>query len=295
MLVSLVVQGYGIELVPYAPLLVVSLLSCMSDSDHSVRQSVTHRFATLMPLLPLAYGASPPIGLSEHLSRSQEDVKFLEQLIDNSHIDNYKLSTELKFHASYGKPLLAARDSKCLAKDVEARVLIMEALHKQDRYCDPSPVQLILYEQFSGSHVRQEISNMIRSRVAASDCPSRVPSIPIDPSPIVADISNTSVGPTGAVASSYGPLGDDDEELALYDDFSCTFIDRLFSQELMDAKSEEFMNLKQGKMSCKAALVNSDMHISKLVVYRQQGENEITKSFEVLKLTTSPQTTDETI
>ncbi|KAM3250087.1 hypothetical protein P3S67_022461 [Capsicum chacoense] len=96
MLVSLVVQGYGIELVPYAPLLVVSVLRCMSDSDHSVRQSVTHRFATLMPLLPLAYGASPPIGLSEHLSRSQEDVKFLEQLIDNSHIDNYKLSTELK-------------------------------------------------------------------------------------------------------------------------------------------------------------------------------------------------------
>ncbi|KAM3301357.1 hypothetical protein P3S67_015859 [Capsicum chacoense] len=49
-----------------------------------------------MPLLPLAYGVSPPVGLSEHLSRRQEDVKFLEQLIDNSHIDDYKLSTKLK-------------------------------------------------------------------------------------------------------------------------------------------------------------------------------------------------------
>ncbi|KAF3625249.1 hypothetical protein FXO37_30970 [Capsicum annuum] len=49
-----------------------------------------------MPLLPLAYGVSPPVGLSEHLSRCQEDVKFLEQLIDNSRIDDYKLSTKLK-------------------------------------------------------------------------------------------------------------------------------------------------------------------------------------------------------
>ncbi|CAN4076462.1 unnamed protein product [Withania somnifera] len=377
MLVSLLVQGLGIELVPYAPLLVVPLLRCMSDSDHSVRQSMTHSFATLVPLLPLARGVSPPVGLDEHLSRSQEDVKFLEQLIDNSHIDDYKLSTELKvtlrryqqeginwlaflkrfnlhgvlcddmglgktlqasaivasdvaehialnsslelppsliicpstlvghwvyeiekfiegsllntlqyvgsaqervslrsqfnqhnvivtsydvirkdvnyfsqlfwnycildeghiiknskskitvavkqlkaqhrlilsgtpiqnnvldlwslfdflmpgflgterqFQASYGKPLLASRDPKCSAKDAEAGVLAMEALHKQvmpfllrrtkdevlsdlpekiiqDRYCDLSPVQLKLYEQFSGSHVRREISTMVK-------------------------------------------------------------------------------------------------------------------------------------
>lgn len=37
----------------------------------------------------------------------------------------------LQFHASYGKPLLAARDPKCSAKDAEAGVLAMEALHKQ--------------------------------------------------------------------------------------------------------------------------------------------------------------------
>ncbi|KAH7571607.1 hypothetical protein JRO89_XS04G0098900 [Xanthoceras sorbifolium] len=96
MLISLLVQGLGVELVPYAPLLVVPLLRCMSDCDHSVRQSVTRSFASLVPLLPLARGLPPPTGLSENLSRNAEDAQFLEQLLDNSHIDDYKLCTELK-------------------------------------------------------------------------------------------------------------------------------------------------------------------------------------------------------
>ncbi|KAJ4974502.1 hypothetical protein NE237_007676 [Protea cynaroides] len=95
-LVSLLVQGLGVELVPYAPLLVVPLLRCMSDCDHAVRQSVTHSFAALVPLLPLARGVPPPVGLSEALSKNTEDAQFLEQLLDNSNIDDYKLSTELK-------------------------------------------------------------------------------------------------------------------------------------------------------------------------------------------------------
>ncbi|KAL5537612.1 hypothetical protein UlMin_046071, partial [Ulmus minor] len=376
-LISLLVQGLGVELVSYAPLLVVPLLRCMSDSDHSVRQSVTHSFAALVPLLPLARGLPPPVGLSDSFSRSAEDAKFLEQLLDNSNIDDYKLSTNLKmtlrryqqeginwlaflkrfklhgilcddmglgktlqasaivasdivehrtvnnseglspsliicpstlvghwafeiekyidvsilstlqyvgsaqdrislrqhfdkhnviitsydvirkdidslsklpwnycildeghiiknakskitqavkqlkaqhrlilsgtpiqnnvmdlwslfdflmpgflgterqFQATYGKPLVAARDPKCSAKDAEAGALAMEALHKQvmpfllrrtkdqvlsdlpekiiqDRFCDLSSVQLRLYEQFSGSHVRQEISGMVK-------------------------------------------------------------------------------------------------------------------------------------
>ncbi|XP_030934316.1 TATA-binding protein-associated factor BTAF1 isoform X2 [Quercus lobata] len=377
MLISLLVQGLGVELVPYAPLLVVPLLKCMSDSDQSVRQSVTHSFAALVPLLPLARGLPPPDAVNEDLSRNAEDARFLEQLLDNSHIDDYKLHTELKmtlrryqqeginwlaflkrfklhgilcddmglgktlqasaivasdivehrtlnigddlppslivcpstlvghwafeiekyiddsvvstlqyvgsvqerislrghfnkhnvvitsydvvrrdidylghllwnycildeghiiknakskitlavkqlkaqhrlilsgtpiqnnimdlwslfdflmpgflgterqFQAMYGKPLLAARDSKCSAKDAEAGVLAMEALHKQvmpfllrrtkdevlsdlpekiiqDRYCDLSPVQLKLYERFSGANVRQEISSIVK-------------------------------------------------------------------------------------------------------------------------------------
>lgn len=382
MLMSLLVQGLGTDLVPYARLLVVPLLRCMSDCDHSVRRSVTHSFAALVPLLPLARGVAPPDGLSESMSKSSDDAEFLEQLVDNSHIDDYIVPTELKvtlrryqqeginwlaflkrfnlhgilcddmglgktlqasaimasdiverrasnntenppsliicpstlvghwvyeiekfidasvittlqyvgssqervtlrsqfqkynvivtsydvirkdiehlrqmfwnycvldeghiiknakskitcavkqlkaqhrlilsgtpiqnnvlelwslfdflmpgflgterqFQATYGKPLVAARDSKCSAKDAEAGVLAMEALHKQvmpfllrrtkdevltdlpekiiqDRYCDLSPVQLKLYEQFSGSHVKNEISSMVQSNETES-------------------------------------------------------------------------------------------------------------------------------
>jgi TATA-binding protein-associated factor len=37
----------------------------------------------------------------------------------------------MQFQATYGKPLLAAKDPKCSAKDAEAGILAMEALHKQ--------------------------------------------------------------------------------------------------------------------------------------------------------------------
>ncbi|KAL8119438.1 hypothetical protein AgCh_016817 [Apium graveolens] len=37
------------------------------------------------------------------------------------------LGTDRQFQATYGKPLLAARDSKCSDKDAEAGALVMEA------------------------------------------------------------------------------------------------------------------------------------------------------------------------
>lgn len=96
MLVTLLVQGLGVELVPYAPLLVVPLLKCMSDCDLAVRQSVTRSFAALVPLLPLARGLPPPTDLSDNLSRNAEDAQFLEQLLDNSSIEDYKVPIDLK-------------------------------------------------------------------------------------------------------------------------------------------------------------------------------------------------------
>lgn len=100
----------------------------------------------------------------------------------------------------------------------------------------------------------------------------------------------------------------------MWDDFSSVFLDRFFPQELREAKTEEFINLKQGRMSIKeyslkfhqlsryapelvtsmrarmrkfafglsrdlileskAALLNKDMDISRLVVYMQQVEEE---------------------
>lgn len=40
-------------------------------------------------------------------------------------------------------------------------------------------------------------------------------------------------------------------ELALWDEFFGAFTDHFFHQKLRKAKSEEFINLKQGKMSVK--------------------------------------------
>eukprot|EP00250_Pteridium_aquilinum_P022032 c25285_g1_i2 orf=410-6568(-) len=96
LLLMLLVDGLGADLVPYAPLLIVPLLGCMSDMDSVVRHSATHSFAILVPLLPLAKGMGPPRGLNSLLlSRSTEDTKFLEQLLDNSRVEDYQLSVEL--------------------------------------------------------------------------------------------------------------------------------------------------------------------------------------------------------
>lgn len=97
MLITALVEGLGTELVAYAPLLIVPLLGCMSDSNHHVRQSVTNSFAALVPLLPLARGVPPPKGLDGcQASRSAEDTRFLEQLLDNTQVDDYKLLVPLK-------------------------------------------------------------------------------------------------------------------------------------------------------------------------------------------------------
>eukprot|EP00898_Chlorokybus_atmophyticus_P005845 jgi/Chlat1/6261/Chrsp44S05775 len=87
-----IVAAVGHQAVPYAALLVVPLLGRMSDSEQKVRESVTHTFATLVPLLPLARGMSLPEGLQETHSA---DLQFLEQLLDNNQVDDYVLPVRL--------------------------------------------------------------------------------------------------------------------------------------------------------------------------------------------------------
>ncbi|CAH1436864.1 unnamed protein product [Lactuca virosa] len=60
------------------------------------------------------------------------------------------LGTERQFQATYGKPLAAARDSKCSAKDAEAGVHAMEALHKQKYNGSTSGRQLCWLEALHG-------------------------------------------------------------------------------------------------------------------------------------------------
>ncbi|CAH0388988.1 unnamed protein product [Bemisia tabaci] len=97
------------------------------------------------------------------------------------------LGTEKQFNARYSRPILASRDAKSSAKEQEAGVLAMEALHRQvlpfvlrrmkedvltdlppkitqDYYCDLSPLQMQLYEDFSKSHAHQSLTNHIDSK-----------------------------------------------------------------------------------------------------------------------------------
>ncbi|XP_057704435.1 TATA-binding protein-associated factor 172 [Corythoichthys intestinalis] len=94
------------------------------------------------------------------------------------------LGTERQFAARYGKPILASRDAKSSSREQEAGVLAMEALHRQvlpfllrrmkedvlqdlppkiiqDYYCNLSPLQVQLYEDFAKSRAKANIDDSI--------------------------------------------------------------------------------------------------------------------------------------
>eukprot|EP01135_Chromosphaera_perkinsii_P008708 Nk52_evm41s1444 gene=Nk52_evmTU41s1444 len=94
------------------------------------------------------------------------------------------LGTEKQFNAKYGRPIRASRNPKT-PKDQEAGVLAMESLHKQvlpfllrrmkedvlkdlppkiiqDYYCDLSPLQVKLHEDFAKSHLQRGISDTLK-------------------------------------------------------------------------------------------------------------------------------------
>lgn len=52
-------------------------------------------------------------------------------------------------------PFLLRRTKDEVLSDLPEKII-------QDRYCDLSPVQVKLYEQFSGSSLKQEISSMVK-------------------------------------------------------------------------------------------------------------------------------------
>ncbi|XP_076142111.1 TATA-binding protein-associated factor 172-like isoform X1 [Alosa pseudoharengus] len=94
------------------------------------------------------------------------------------------LGTERQFAARYGKPILASRDAKSSSREQEAGVLAMEALHRQvlpfllrrmkedvlqdlppkiiqDYYCNLSPLQIQLYEDFAKSRAKVSVDDTI--------------------------------------------------------------------------------------------------------------------------------------
>jgi len=94
------------------------------------------------------------------------------------------LGTEKQFVAKYGKPILQSRDAKSSSKEQEAGVLAMEALHRQvlpfilrrlkedvlqdlppkiiqDYYCELSPLQVQLYEDFAKSRAKKDLDTTV--------------------------------------------------------------------------------------------------------------------------------------
>ncbi|GIY86061.1 TATA-binding protein-associated factor 172 [Caerostris darwini] len=94
------------------------------------------------------------------------------------------LGSEKQFTARYSKPILQSRDAKSSSKEQETGVLAMEALHRQvlpfllrrmkedvlkdlppkiiqDYYCELSPLQIRLYEDFTKSRAKQAVDNAL--------------------------------------------------------------------------------------------------------------------------------------
>ncbi|KAH9489880.1 btaf1 RNA polymerase II, B-TFIID transcription factor-associated, 170kDa [Bulinus truncatus] len=94
------------------------------------------------------------------------------------------LGTEKQFQVKYGRPILQSRDGKSSNKEQEAGALAMEALHRQvlpfilrrlkedvlqdlppkimqDYFCDLSPLQVLLYEDFAKSRAKKSVDETV--------------------------------------------------------------------------------------------------------------------------------------
>ncbi|KAJ8250406.1 hypothetical protein COCON_G00223280 [Conger conger] len=92
-----VMEQLDVDIVPYIVLLVVPVLGRMSDQSDSVRFMATQCFATLIRLLPLEAGIPDPPNMSEDLIRQKaRERHFLEQLLDGSKLENYKIPVPIK-------------------------------------------------------------------------------------------------------------------------------------------------------------------------------------------------------
>ncbi|XP_043911576.1 TATA-binding protein-associated factor 172 [Protopterus annectens] len=92
-----VMEQLDVGIVPYIVLLVVPVLGRMSDQTDSVRFMATQCFATLIRLMPLEAGISDPPHMSEELIKQKARERyFLEQLLDGTKLENYKIPVPIK-------------------------------------------------------------------------------------------------------------------------------------------------------------------------------------------------------
>ncbi|KAG7669536.1 hypothetical protein KSW81_007689 [Nannochloris sp. 'desiccata'] len=91
-----IVHSLGLKMIPYVQLAVVPLLSRMSDPHPGTRAVASSCFAAVVALMPLAQGVPPPPGLSaEQEAMLEKEGKFLQQLLDNRQMEDFKLPFKL--------------------------------------------------------------------------------------------------------------------------------------------------------------------------------------------------------
>ncbi|KAK7113585.1 hypothetical protein V1264_012846 [Littorina saxatilis] len=94
---SNILDQLGLRVVPYIVLMMVPVLGRMADHDSSVRLMATHCFATLIRLMPLEAGIPDPPELKPSLAaRREQERQFLEQLLDSSKLEPYKITVPIK-------------------------------------------------------------------------------------------------------------------------------------------------------------------------------------------------------
>eukprot|EP00889_Picochlorum_renovo_P000495 jgi/Picre1/27525/NNA_000492.t1 len=95
--IRILLDNLDIDVVPFIPLLVIYLMRRMGDSVSDIRKQATRCFAKAITLLPLSHGIAAPPNLSESQKvMLQKDGNFLEQLLNNEHVDDYKLPFSLQ-------------------------------------------------------------------------------------------------------------------------------------------------------------------------------------------------------
>jgi len=134
------------DLAPYAVALLVPLMGRMSDALAGVRRLASGSFAKLVPLLPLARAAPPPADLGEEQrARVEADGHFLEQLLDNTKVDDFHvpipLTCNLRPYQQEGVNWLAFLrrfglhgalcDDMGLGKTLQATAILASDLHEQ--------------------------------------------------------------------------------------------------------------------------------------------------------------------
>ena len=97
--VYLTMDLLGDKITAFTVLFIVPVLRLMSDGDIAVRQLAALSFGKLIQFMPLEAGVSSQNDseLSEKLKRTRDrDRMFLEQLLDSSKCENYRIKVDVK-------------------------------------------------------------------------------------------------------------------------------------------------------------------------------------------------------